>query len=342
MEAPLLQVSGLVKDFPVRGTATGRGAGVVRVLDGITFHAVAGETLALVGESGCGKTTTARCILRLIEPTSGSIVFDGVELTGLPRRALRRVRKHVGIVFQDPYGSLNPRLRALDVVREPLRIHGMGDRRQQEWRAQELLERVGLDPRDAHKMPWELSGGQQQRLGIARALALDPKLVICDEPVSSLDVSIRAQILNLLRDLQREFGITYLFISHDIRVVQHVADHVVVMYLGAIVEEGPVDRVFSAPRHPYTRALMRSVPSLAAWRERPVREPLEGDPGDAAELPPGCRFHPRCPRFRPGVCDIEQPQLRETEDDDGRVACFFPLEVPRIGDDVPASPIGLR
>jgi oligopeptide/dipeptide ABC transporter ATP-binding protein len=317
-----------VKEFRARGSFRRRGT-TVRAVDGVDLHVDVGETLALVGESGCGKSTTARCILRLVDPTAGTIVFDGVDVTARPRRSLRGVREHIGMVFQNPHGSLNPRLSALDLVREPLRIHHRGTRREQETRARDLLARVGLDVRDARRSAAEFSGGQQQRLAIARALALSPKLVICDEPVSSLDVSIRAQILNLLRDLQLELGVAYLFISHDIRVVRHVADRVAVMYLGAIVEEGPVDRVFAEPRHPYTNALMDSVPSLSAWQEPPSPAPLAGDPGDAANVPAGCRFHPRCPRFRAGVCDARRPALEGPGVAD-RAACFFPLsDAPR-------------
>ncbi|HEX5216293.1 MAG TPA: ATP-binding cassette domain-containing protein [Vicinamibacterales bacterium] len=258
----LVDVRRLVKEFPTAGKLFRRGA-PFRAVDEVTFHVDAGETFGLVGESGCGKTTTGRCLLRLIEPTSGEIRINDLDVRALSGGELRRARRHFQIVFQDPYSSLNPRMRVGQIVREPLVIHRIGTRDEQRARVASLFELVGLDPVDAEKYPHQFSGGQRQRIGLARALALEPALVICDEPVSALDVSVQAQVINLLLDLQRRLGLTYLFIAHDLRLVRQICDRVAVMYRGRIVELAPAERVFSAPQHPYTKALLSAIPKLA-------------------------------------------------------------------------------
>ncbi len=279
----LLEVTNLAKHF-----------GAVRAVDGVTFGIGEGETLALVGESGCGKSTTGRCVLRLIEPTSGGVTFSGVDVLSLRGKPLREKRRRMQIVFQDPFSSLNPRMRVGQAVGEPLRVHGLGSKVEIGERVRELLGFVGLRPGDADRLPHELSGGQRQRVGIARALALEPKLIVADEPVSALDVSVQAQIVNLMRDLQEKLGIAYLFISHDLSVVRHIAHRTAVMYLGRIVEVGATEQLFEDPRHPYTKALLSAVPVPDPTRQR-QRIVLTGDLPESHEIPPGCRFHPRCP-----------------------------------------------
>ncbi|HYS77752.1 MAG TPA: dipeptide ABC transporter ATP-binding protein [Candidatus Dormibacteraeota bacterium] len=308
----LLEVGDLTKHFPIRRGVLSSISGWVRAVDGVSLRIAPGETLALVGESGSGKTTTGRCILRLLEPTSGSVVFDGVDLLALKPRAMRRMRRQVQVIFQDPYGSLNPRMRVGTIVREPLDIHRIGaNRRERDEMVAALLLRVGLDPSMKDRYPHEFSGGQRQRIGVARALALKPRLIVADEPVSALDVSVQAQVINLLMDLQDELGIAYLFIAHDLAVVERIADRVAVMYLGRIAEVGTREEIFRNPLHPYTRALLQAIPipDPARARERSV---LRGDPPSPAQPPPGCRFHTRCPSVIEACPRVEPPLLEVT------------------------------
>jgi len=304
---PLLQVRSLKKYFPIRRGIFSAVSGWVKAVDGVSLHLAPGETLALVGESGSGKTTTGRCILRLLEPTSGSVTFDGVDLLSLPPRAMRRMRRQIQVVFQDPYASLNPRMRIRTIIREPLDIHRIGaGRKERDEMVAALLRRVGLDPSMRDRYPHEFSGGQRQRIGVARALALKPRLIVADEPVSALDVSVQAQVINLLIDLQEEFGIAYLFIAHDLAVVERIADRVAVMYLGQIVEVATREEIFRNPLHPYTRALLQAIPipDPARVRERQV---LHGDLPSPSQPPPGCRFHTRCPSAVEACPRIEPP-----------------------------------
>jgi oligopeptide transport system ATP-binding protein len=307
-DGALLEVEGLQKHFLLKGSwITGRPSETVRAVDGVDFRLDAGETLALVGESGCGKTTTARLVLRLLEPTAGSIRFGGRDITRLGRAALKPIRREMQVVFQDPYASLSPRLNVEQIVGEPMRVHGVGGTHVERRRLiGDMLERVGLDRDRMAQFPRQFSGGQRQRIGIARALALHPRLIVADEPVSALDVSVRAQIVNLLDDLQRELDLAYLFIAHDLAVVRHFAHRVAVMYLGVVVEEGPTDRLFRSPHHPYTEALLSAVPvpdPKAAQR----RIVLEGETPSPKQIPPGCRFHTRCPIATEICARIEPP-----------------------------------
>jgi oligopeptide transport system ATP-binding protein len=309
---PLLEVRNLVKHFRVAGGLFGGRSGLVRAVDGVSFELRRGETLGLVGESGCGKTTTGRCILQLERPTSGEVIFEGRDLTKLSDDELRAVRRKVQVIFQDPYSSLNPRMTVGQIIAEPLAVHGIvTERKSRAQRVREILTHVGLLPQHAHRYPHQLSGGQRQRVGIARALAVEPALIICDEPVSALDVSIQAQIINLLEDLQAEFGLTYLFVAHDLSVVRHISDRVAVMYLGKIVEITDRKSLYDAPLHPYTKALLSAVPIpdpvLEARRERVV---LGGEVPSPLNPPPGCVFHPRCP-IAIERCRQEVPELRE-------------------------------
>ncbi|MEI8105082.1 MAG: dipeptide ABC transporter ATP-binding protein [Actinomycetes bacterium] len=324
-QGPLVEIEHLTKHFSVKQGVFARGKGVVHAVEDVSLTVNRGETLGIVGESGCGKTTTARLLVRLIDPTSGTIRFDGQDITNLSRARMRPLRRQMQIIFQDPYSSLNPRKSVGQIVGEPFAIHRTET--DVKSRVQELLARVGLNPEHYNRFPHEFSGGQRQRVGIARALALQPKLIVCDEPVSALDVSVQAQILNLLKDLQREFDLTYVFISHDLSVIRQVSDRIAVMYLGRVAEIGESERLYEHPRHPYTAALLSAVPraetnGVGSGRHRIV---LGGDVPSPVDPPAACVFHPRCPRFRPGLCDVETPILRRF-DGDHEAACHLPVE----------------
>ncbi len=324
--APLLVVDDLHKHYPVRGGIWARTVASVRAVAGVSFSVARGQTLGLVGESGCGKSTLGRTLMRLEEPTAGRVCFDGRDLGQASADELFRLRREIQMVFQDPYSSLNPRMTVGEIVREPLVVHGVGTRAEQADRVRELFATVGLGPDMLGRYPSEFSGGQRQRVGVARALALGPRLIVADEPVSALDVSVQSQVLNLMVRLQRELGLTYVFISHDLSVVEHVSDAVAVMYLGRIVEQGPVDRIFARPAHPYTRALIRAMPSVDPRRRRET-VPLEGETPSPMAPPPGCTFSPRCP-FAADACRQAVPALETVapgkSDPAGahRVACF--------------------
>jgi peptide/nickel transport system ATP-binding protein len=323
--AGLLEIRDLVKHFPIKsGVVIDRQVGAVQAVDGVTLSVKEGETLGLVGESGCGKSTLCRTVLQLIPPTSGSVQFEGRELVGLRGRGLRPLRREMQMIFQDPYASLNPRQRVGQIVGSPLRIHGLASGGSLKRQVNELLERVGLGPEHYNRFPHEFSGGQRQRIGIARALALRPKLIIADEPVSALDVSIQAQIINLLEDLQDEFKLTYIFVAHDLGVIRHVSDRIAVMYLGKIVELGPAEEVYAKPIHPYTLSLLSALPipdpKANAEREQIV---LEGDLPSPANPPAACRFHTRCP-YATEICSQEEPALVHYGNDHW-AACHHPL-----------------
>jgi oligopeptide/dipeptide ABC transporter ATP-binding protein len=340
---PLVKLTGVTKYFPInRGVLIQKHIGDVHAVDGVDLEVYPGETVGLVGETGCGKSTLARVIMRLYQPTSGTIEFDGNDITRLKGSELRELRRDMQMVFQDPYASLNPRKTVGSIVSEPFQLHGTVERSKRKATVQELMELVGLNPEHYNRYPHEFSGGQRQRIGVARALALRPRMIVADEPVSALDVSVQAQILNLLGDLQKEFNLTYLFIAHDLSVVKHVSDRVAVMYLGKIAEMAGGDTLYRQPRHPYTGALLSAVPvadpRLAKQKKSIV---LEGDVPSPIDPPPGCRFHPRCPRTKQlaeadgspdGIeprCREEVPELRPFAE--GQVAaCHFPLEEPII------------
>ena len=310
MTTPLLEVRDLTRHFAVRKGLFGRTTGYVRAVDGVSFTLDRGETLGLVGESGCGKSTTGKTLLKLLEPDGGSILFDGSDITGFDRKRMAPVRRDLQVIFQDPYSSINPRATAGGYVGEPLRIHGLARGREALARVAELFEHVGLRPEHMRRYPHEFSGGQRQRLAVARALSLNPRLIVADEAVSALDVSIQASVINLLKDLQQEFGLAYLFIAHDIGVVEHISHRVAVMYLGKLVELADRKTLFTSPQHPYTQALLSAVPIPNPRLRRGQRLLLKGDVPSPINPPPGCRFHTRCP-FAEDRCRVEEPKLRE-------------------------------
>jgi peptide/nickel transport system ATP-binding protein len=323
-QRPLMQVERLSKYFSVKKGVFGR-QHILRAVDGVSLYVRHAETLGLVGESGCGKSTLGRTVLKLLEPTYGRILFEDRDITPLSQRQLRPLRRRMQIIFQDPYSSLNPRMTVGSIVGEALRVHRLvRSRSEEEARVEALIKRVGLRPEAMHRYPHEFSGGQRQRVGIARALAVEPNFIVCDEPISALDVSIQAQIVNLLLDLQDEFKLSYLFISHDLKVVEYVSHRVAVMYLGKLVEVAPAGSLFEKRYHPYTRALLSAIPVPDPARRR-LRVLLEGDVPSPIAPPPGCTFHPRCPRAEKGKCDVETPPLEElVKGSHHRVACWHP------------------
>jgi oligopeptide/dipeptide ABC transporter ATP-binding protein len=326
-DGALVEVKNLKKYFPINKGVMRREIAHVHAVDDVTLSIAGGETLGLVGESGCGKSTLGRCIVRLLEPTDGEVTFDGRSITRLRTRALRSTRRQMQMIFQDPYASLNPRKRVGSIIGDPMKIHGIGDRKERKRKVEELLDTVGLSPEHYNRFPHEFSGGQRQRIGVARALALRPKLIVADEPVSALDVSIQAQILNLLAELQDQFDLTYLFIAHDLAVVRHISDRIAVMYLGVIVEISPADELYDNPLHPYTISLLSAVPipdpDVETKRETIL---LAGDLPSPADPPPACRFHTRCPYVQPTKCRTDVPPLRKLGEEH-LVACHWAEEI---------------
>ena len=321
----LLQAVNIVKYFPIKGGVFMKEIAAVKAVDGVSLTIEEGETVGLVGESGCGKTTFGRAILRLEEPTSGEIYFEGQSILNYDKKKMQALRKKMQIIFQDPFSSLNPRKTVAHIIGEPLLVHGMHSRTKRDERVLELLTVVGLRKEHMRRYPHQFSGGQRQRIGVARALALNPKLIVCDEAVSALDVSIQAQVINLLKDLQNDFGLTYLFISHDLSVVEHVSDRVAVMYLGKIVEFAPSKALYQKPLHPYTQALLSAVPVPDPALKRNARIILKGDVPSPIDPPPGCSFHPRC-LYAKDICSRSDPELKEI-DNDHFAACFFAGQV---------------
>ena len=321
----LLEIRNLVKHYPLRRGLFSRVSGTLKAVDDVSFAVKKGETFGLVGESGCGKTTVARCSVRLIEPDSGEIIFDGRDILKLPPEEMRKIRRRMQMIFQDPYGSLNPRMRVKTIIEEPLVIHKIGTKQDRAAQVADLMKMVGLDPEYRKRYPHEFSGGQRQRIGIARALALRPELIVADEPVSALDVSVQAQIINLLKELQEKLQLTFLFIAHDLSVVQHISDRIAVMYLGKIVELASSTALFQQPYHPYTQLLLNSVP-IPDPNARREKEILKGEVPSPVNLPTGCRFHPRCP-VAVEQCKYEEPQLRQITPDHW-VACHV-AEAPK-------------
>jgi oligopeptide/dipeptide ABC transporter ATP-binding protein len=339
-EAPLIEVRNLVKHFPITsGILFQRRVGAVKAVDDVSFDVHRGETFGIVGESGCGKSTTARLIVRLLDPTSGSVRFEGEDLVKRKGSALKALRREMQMIFQDPYSSLNPRKTVGSIIAEPFAIHGLlkheGERKA---RVQELMDRVGLNPEHYNRWPHEFSGGQRQRIGVARAIALEPKVLVADEPVSALDVSIQAQVLNLLRSLQREMGLTLVFIAHDLSVVRHMCDHIAVMYLGKVAELGPNEPLYRFPRHPYTGALLSAVPVASHEAAKRERELLSGDVPSPANPPVACRFHTRCPKAQE-VCGVDEPLL-EPRSSGTSAACHFPLTEDEVKLRLPAALTG--
>ncbi|WP_276129465.1 ABC transporter ATP-binding protein [Rubrobacter indicoceani] len=335
----ILEARNLKMHFPIKAGVLQRTVGHVKAVDGVDLEVKKGETLGLVGESGCGKSTLARMILRLLDPTEGEVFFEGRDVLKMNRRDMLAVRREMQIVFQDPYASLNPRMTVGNIIAEPLTTHGIGSSGERKKRVQELLEIVGLNSEHYNRYPHEFSGGQRQRIGVARAIALNPKLIICDEPVSALDVSIQAQVVNLLQDLQKEFDLTYVFIAHDLSVVRHISDRVAVMYLGKVVEVSDGDALYRDPKHPYTASLLSAIPIPDPRKERERRRVvLTGDVPSPANPPSGCRFHTRCPRAR-DYCKENEPALEEHPDSSTseasphRAACFFPVKLGQSVDD---------
>ena len=346
MSSSFFEAKNLVKHFPVSGGLFGREVARVHAVDDVSFTLKKGHTLGLVGESGCGKSTLGRALLRLIEPTSGQILFEGNDVTTMGQGELRHLRREMQIIFQDPFASLNPRMSVREILSEPFEIHGLyKEKKEREAKLQELLAEVGLPPEAADRYPHEFSGGQRQRIGIARALALHPKLIVADEPVSALDVSIQSQILNLMKDLAKKYGLSYIFIAHDLAVIEHISDEVAVMYLGKIVEHTTSTQIYASPKHPYTRALISSIPvpkvrlpdANGVMPERKPRQVLTGDVPSPMNPPKGCRFHPRCP-FAKNICSQEEPKLQNVGSEalPHLVACHLVHELPQFENHVSA------